>query len=138
MVITPPQQAANRLRELAYLNPGVTIRFIDERVDERGTVTGDRGDIPGATDAAWRAAGVYHVLSVSGLHLAVVALIGYGALRRLVAGAGWGRGHPPARWVAVPALAAALAYTLITGGRISACRMMPGVSPFEESLSCSA
>ena len=37
----------------------------------RGIVTGDRGDVPAALDRRWRAVGIYHVLSVSGLHLAV-------------------------------------------------------------------
>jgi predicted membrane metal-binding protein len=39
----------------------------------RAVVVGDRSGVPPATDDAWRAAGVYHALSVSGLHLAVVA-----------------------------------------------------------------
>jgi predicted membrane metal-binding protein len=38
----------------------------------RGIVVGDRRDVPPELDDRWRAAGIYHVLSVSG-HLAVVA-----------------------------------------------------------------
>jgi competence protein ComEC len=90
----------------------------------RGAVVGDRRDIDDATDAAWRAAGVYHVLSVSGLHLAVVALLGFGALRRVIAGLGLGSTRPPARWAAAPALAAAAAYTAITGAEVATLRAL--------------
>ena len=90
----------------------------------RGAVAGDRGAIDDDTDAAWRAAGVYHVLSVSGLHLAVVALLGFAALRRIVAGLGLAPTVPPARWAALPALAAATAYTVITGAEVATIRAL--------------
>jgi competence protein ComEC len=90
----------------------------------RGTVTGDRSAIDDATNAAWRAAGVYHVLSVSGLHLAVVALLGFAAARKLIAALGLARSRPPATYAALPALAAAAAYTAITGAEIATLRAL--------------
>lgn len=91
----------------------------------RAAVIGDRGAILEGTDQAWRAAGIYHALSVSGLHLAVVALLLYGAVRRA--------------WLAIPALAmradaariaaiaaapAAIAYTMVTGGQTATLRAL--------------
>jgi competence protein ComEC len=90
----------------------------------RGAVVGDRSAIGDDTDDAWRAAGVYHVLSVSGLHLAVVALLGFAVLRRAIAGLGLGRSHPPARYAALPALIAAAAYTAITGAEVATLRAL--------------
>src|SRR5690606_21893361 len=56
----------------------------------RGIVIGDRTDIPPSLDDRWRALGIYHVLSVSGLHLAVIAGLAYALLRRAVAASPWG------------------------------------------------
>jgi competence protein ComEC len=90
----------------------------------RGAVVGDRRAISEDTNARWRAAGVFHVLSVSGLHLAVVALLGFGLVRRIVAGLGVRRHVPPARLAAVPAIGAACAYTAITGGEVATLRAL--------------
>jgi len=90
----------------------------------RGIVIGDRSDIPPALDERWRAVGIYHVLSVSGLHLAVVAGLAYALLRRLVAASPWGGRVRPARWAAPPALAIALAYTLVTGAQLATVRAL--------------
>jgi predicted membrane metal-binding protein len=51
----------------------------------RGIAVGDPGEVPPALDQRWRAVGIYHALSVSGLHLAVVAGLAFHLLRRLVA-----------------------------------------------------
>ena len=96
----------------------------EARAALRGIVVGDRAEIPEALDARWRSAGVFHVLSVSGLHLAVVAGLAFALLRRLVAASPFGGRIRPARWAAPPALAIAVAYTLVTGAQLATLRAL--------------
>ncbi len=88
----------------------------------RGIAIGDRSAIPPELDQRWRAVGIYHVLSVSGLHLAVVAGLLYALLRRLVA-ALRGDSHP-ARWAAPIAFVLAVIYTMITGAQLATLRAL--------------
>lgn len=90
----------------------------------KGIVTGDRSDVPGELDARWRAVGTFHVLSVSGLHLAVIAGLAFMLLRRLVAGSPWGGCVRPARWAAPPALVIAIVYTMVTGAQLATLRAL--------------
>ncbi|HEY6035306.1 MAG TPA: ComEC/Rec2 family competence protein, partial [Kofleriaceae bacterium] len=90
----------------------------------RGILTGDRGTVPPALDDRWRACGIFHALSVSGLPLAVVAGLVFALLRRLAAASPWGGRIRPARWAAPPALVAAIAYTLITGAQVATLRSL--------------
>ncbi|HEY4182439.1 MAG TPA: DNA internalization-related competence protein ComEC/Rec2 [Kofleriaceae bacterium] len=89
-----------------------------------GIATGDRSAIPPELDDRFRATGIFHVLSVSGLHLAVVAGLVFMLLRRLVAASPWGGRIHSARWAAPPALLVAIAYTLITGAQIATLRSL--------------
>ncbi|MDX2092801.1 MAG: DNA internalization-related competence protein ComEC/Rec2 [Kofleriaceae bacterium] len=89
-----------------------------------GIVAGQRTQIPPELDERWRATGIYHALSVSGLHLAVVAGLVFMLLRRLVAASPLGAHAQPARWAAPPALAIAIAYTLITGAQLATVRAL--------------
>ena len=63
-------------------------------------------------------------LSVSGLHLAVVAGLLFALLRRLAAASPWGGRIRPARWAAPPAILSAIAYTMITGGQLATVRAL--------------
>ncbi|TMQ17516.1 MAG: MBL fold metallo-hydrolase, partial [Deltaproteobacteria bacterium] len=72
----------------------------------------------------WRDVGIFHVLSVSGLHLAVVAGLAFGLLRRLIAASPWGGRTRPARWAAPPALVLAVGYTMITGAQLATLRSL--------------
>ncbi len=90
----------------------------------RGIVTGDRSAVPEELDARWRAVGIFHVLSVSGLHLAVIAGLAFLLLRKLVAGSPWGGRVRPARWAAPPALVLAIVYTLVTGAQLATLRAL--------------
>ena len=94
----------------------------------RGIVTGDREGVPEALDQRWRTTGIYHVLSVSGLHLAVVAGLAFLLLCRLVAASPWGGRVRPARWAAPLALVLAIAYTLITGAQLATVRALAVVA----------
>lgn len=90
----------------------------------RGIVTGVRGDVPDGLNERWRACGIFHALSVSGLHLAVVAGIAFWLLRKLAAASPWGGRIRPACWAAVPALTLAVAYTLVTGAQVATLRSL--------------
>ncbi|HSS02500.1 MAG TPA: ComEC/Rec2 family competence protein [Kofleriaceae bacterium] len=126
---------AGGLRDAAWRWAGATqarwARSIDQAGGDpigtaalRGIAVGDRGDVPPALDQRWRAVGIYHVLSVSGLHLAVVAGLVFGLLRRLIAASPWGGRTRPARWAAPPALVLAVAYTMITGAQLATLRAL--------------
>jgi competence protein ComEC len=88
----------------------------------RGVVLGDISAVPASTREAWRAAGVYHALSVSGLHLAVVALLSFALLRTLIAASPLGRGRWVAALAAPPAIGLALAFCAITGAEVATLR----------------
>jgi competence protein ComEC len=94
----------------------------------RGIVTGDRANVPEALDQRWRIAGIYHVLSVSGLHLAVVAGLAFALLRRLVAASPLGRRARPARFAAPLALVLAIIYTAVTGAQLATVRSLAVVT----------
>src|SRR5262249_7277575 len=73
----------------------------------------------------FRRAGVSHVLSVSGLHLAVVALLLYRAVRRLwLSSARLAVRIPADRAAALVAIPAAVAYTLVTGAEVATVRAL--------------
>ncbi len=84
----------------------------------RAMLTGDRRDLDGPINDAFQGAGLGHVLSVSGLHLAVIAMFMFGLVRRL-----WLLVPPLAdridasRAAALAAIPVTFAYTLITGLR---------------------
>lgn len=91
----------------------------------RAAVLGDRGGVDDDTAAAWRDAGVYHALSVSGLHLAAVALVSFAGLTRLLALLGWpGRLGTPRQAAAAVALPLAVVYTAVTGAEVATVRAL--------------
>ena len=116
------RRALARLR--GRMLDAVNARLVgDGRVLTASLVLGDRGDVDRPLDDAFRTAGVTHVLSVSGLHLAIAAFLFYVGLRRLFLRVPrFARGHPVARWAALIALPATLAYTIVTGAQVATVR----------------
>ncbi|MBI5477863.1 MAG: DNA internalization-related competence protein ComEC/Rec2 [Deltaproteobacteria bacterium] len=116
------------LRPVAALRDRLR-RFVEAHLqgDARGLtialVLGDRGGVRPAVEDDFRTAGVSHVLSVSGLHLAVAALLFYAGLRRLLLRL---PGLPllcdVRRVAAAAAIPAVVFYTLLTGAAVATVR----------------
>jgi len=89
----------------------------------RSIGAGDRSAVDPATTEAFARSGLIHLLSVSGLHLAVVALGGYRLLRALLLRSAWLSARLDARRAAA-ALALPLAglYALATGADVPVVR----------------
>ncbi len=91
----------------------------------RAMVVGDRSGLTPDLTERFQAAGVAHVLAVSGLHLGIVAMLAFACTRRL-----WSLLPPPfanlpaARAGALVALPVALGFTLVTGARVSTLRAL--------------
>jgi competence protein ComEC len=86
---------------------------------------GERGAVDDAREDRFRRAGVSHVLSVSGLHLSLVAALAFALVRRaLLRVPRLARGQPPARWAALVAIAVAVGYTLMTGAEVATVRAL--------------
>ncbi len=79
-------------------------------------MTGERGNITKPTLDAYRASGVLHVLSISGLHMAIMAGAVFLAVRLLLASSPTlALTYPIKKWAAGIAIVAALAYLTISG-----------------------
>jgi competence protein ComEC len=86
-------------------------------------ITGERGAITERTNAAYRDSGLVHILSISGLHMAIMAGFVYGAIRSLLATVpSIALRYPTKKWAAAAALVGAAAYLLISGSSIPAVR----------------
>ncbi|MEM9492443.1 MAG: ComEC/Rec2 family competence protein, partial [Myxococcota bacterium] len=91
----------------------------------RAMVTGDRSGLSPQLQERFRAAGIAHVLAVSGLHLAVVAVLAFAAVRRLWAAiSALAMRVEPAVAAALVAAPLAIGFTLMTGARVSTVRAL--------------
>lgn len=80
-LIAPPDVVPLRLQffaEVERVRRIVTLRIVSALPGERGhiaaaMITGERGGITERTNDAYRAAGTFHILSISGLHMVVMA-----------------------------------------------------------------
>ncbi|MRX50130.1 DUF4131 domain-containing protein [Paracoccus sp. S-4012] len=82
-------------------------------------LTGDRSGIEERTNAIMRDSNLYHIVSISGLHMSMLAGFVYAAMRTFlaaVAAAGIGAGRPGHKLAALTALAAAAAYMRLADG----------------------
>lgn len=85
-------------------------------------MTGDRSGIAEATNALMRDSNLYHIVSISGLHMSMLAGFVYAALRMALAGlaaAGLAAAWPAHKLAAGVALAAAAVYLWLSGGGVA-------------------
>ncbi len=80
-------------------------------------ITGERGGITDATNQAYRDSGLFHILSISGLHMVIMAgavfwllRLGLAAIPRLALR------YPIKKWAAVGAILGGFGYLMISGG----------------------
>jgi competence protein ComEC len=86
-------------------------------------ITGERGGISAATDSAYRDSGLYHILSISGLHMVVMAGAFFFSVRFVFAAIpAVALRYPIKRWAAVAAALGALGYLLISGSSFATVR----------------
>ena len=86
-------------------------------------ITGQRGGIDDADEAALRDAGLAHMLSISGLHMALVRFGLFWLVRAVLVGFPvLALNHPIKKWAAVAALFSAAFYFVISGASASAAR----------------
>jgi competence protein ComEC len=127
--ISGPTSLLCYARRMAFHLRRAMSRAINRRLAEpaagfvRTMVVGERTDVPAEVEDGFRAAGATHVLSVSGLHLAVVVALVFHALMRIVACfPGWALRVPPKVVASVLSLPACGFYTLLTGEAVATVR----------------
>ncbi len=117
-------------RDLKVCAPGVSpitepLSSIEIRRRSAGAlvavvITGERSQLPVGASEALRAAGLGHILAISGLHMALVAGGAFGALSLgLAAIPQVARGRDIRRWAAAGALMVAVAYLVVSGAAVS-------------------
>ncbi len=80
-------------------------------------MTGERSGISKTTNALYRDAGIFHILSISGLHMAIMGGAVFVALRFVLAAFPYIALHYPIKkWAALGGAVATFAYLLISGG----------------------
>lgn len=86
-------------------------------------ITGERGGISPETNDAYRSSGIFHILSISGLHMVIMAGAVFFSVRLILASIPWlALRYPIKKWAAVAGMIGALAYLSISGGAFATVR----------------
>jgi competence protein ComEC len=121
----PPPFDIRLMAPLAHLRETVRQRIVEALPGERGAIAaalvmGDQGGVSDETQDDMRASGLGHVLSISGLHMALLAGGTFFFIRMLLAlSSGLALRHPIKKWAALGALAAATFYFGLSGGGVA-------------------
>ncbi len=113
---------------ITRVRQGISERVRAALPGERGAIadaliTGERGGIGAATNAAYRDSGLFHILSISGLHMTIMAGAVFLSLRLALAAVPAIALRWPVKKVAASAATlAALAYLLISGAAFATVR----------------
>ncbi|MFN3232729.1 MAG: ComEC/Rec2 family competence protein [Alphaproteobacteria bacterium] len=109
---------------LARFRDALAQRLADQAPDDAGAVavalmTGERGLIPEQITEDLRAAGLAHLLAISGLHIGLMAGLAFFVVRAgLALVPPIALRYPIKKWAAIAALCAALFYLMISGGTV--------------------
>jgi len=121
----PPPLDIRLSAPLAHLREAIRERITEALPGERGAIAaalimGDQGGVSNETQDDMRASGLGHVLSISGLHMALVAGWAFIAIRGLLAlFPGLALRHPIKKWAALAALGVATFYLGLSGGGVA-------------------
>src|SRR5262245_23888020 len=86
-------------------------------------ITGERGGISEATNQAFRDSGLFHILSISGLHMVIMAGAVFLSIRlALAAIPAIALNYPIKKWAATGAMLGALGYLMISGAAFATVR----------------
>jgi len=86
-------------------------------------ITGERGGISEATNQAFRDSGLFHILSISGLHMVIMAGAVFLSVRVLLAAMpSIALRYPIKKWAAAGAMLGAFGYLLISGAAFATVR----------------
>lgn len=86
-------------------------------------LTGERGAISGETNKTYRDSGLFHILSISGMHMAIMAGTLFLVARVMFAAVpGFALRYPVKKWSAVIAALSALGYLMISGAAFATVR----------------
>lgn len=86
-------------------------------------ITGERGGISEATNDVYRASGLFHILSISGLHMAIMGGAVFWIVRLVLAlFPSVALRFPIKKWAALAAVAGTLGYLAISGGSFATVR----------------
>jgi competence protein ComEC len=117
----PPPRSVVLRSAIERVRQYITNRIMLALPGEKGAIaaaliTGERGAISDATNQAYRDSGLFHILSISGLHMVIMAGAVFYALRFLLAAMPFvALNYPIKKWAAVGAIIGAFGYLMISG-----------------------
>ncbi|MBK9078099.1 MAG: ComEC/Rec2 family competence protein [Hyphomicrobium sp.] len=131
-IITPRGEAETLhewwSRGIESLRQSITARIQAVLPGETGAIasaliSGERGGITQATNDAYRGSGLFHILSISGLHMVIMAGAVFYSVRLLLAAIpSIALRFPIKKWAAVAGIIGALGYLSISGGAFATVR----------------
>ena len=126
--VRPPPLGLRLAAIIARVRQAIGERILAALPGEAGAIanaliTGERGGISEATNQAFRDFGLFHILSISGLHMVIMAGAVFLCIRlALAAIPAIALRYPIKKWAAAGAMLGALGYLLISGAAFATVR----------------
>ncbi|MFZ1106318.1 MAG: ComEC/Rec2 family competence protein, partial [Hyphomicrobiaceae bacterium] len=124
----PPPLALRLAAAVARVRQAIGHRIAAALPGESGAIanaliTGERGGIPEATNQVFRDSGLFHILSISGLHMVIMAGAVFLSIRLALAAIPViALSYPIKKWAAAGAMLGALGYLTISGAAVATVR----------------